>query len=87
MNTPTTPITHGGTERTYQFCKCRECGRIERCTPDFDFYTTARDGDTGPLYCESCIYAVHDRHKAEDKARKEAEGIRNIGWKTLQLTT
>lgn len=39
----------------YKLCLCSVCGQIERCTPNFDYYTTTEhDG----LVCEEC-FAKH----------------------------
>jgi hypothetical protein len=52
-------ITHGGSNRRYQICRCSVCGLVERCTPGNDFYTLGRD-TTGPLHCERCFAnAIH----------------------------
>jgi len=41
-------------ERRNKKCLCCVCGRIEKCTPLFDFYTTEDHGEK--LVCEKCFY-------------------------------
>lgn len=50
-------------ERRYKFCECSRCGKVERCTPEHDFYL---DKAETRLYCESCevqgrpVIVVHE---------------------------
>lgn len=41
-------------ERADKRCLCCVCGKINKCTPMFDFYTTDDHGDG--LVCESCFH-------------------------------
>ncbi len=59
MSTNETVHTHGGTDRRFALCRCVGCGRVERCTPENDFYVRTVDGPNGPLYCQRCICVVN----------------------------
>jgi hypothetical protein len=48
-------LTHGGTDTRFKLCRCFACKKVERCTPQHDFYTKSSDGPKGPLYCQPCL--------------------------------
>lgn len=48
-----------GTGYGGKLCKCKDCGKVRRCTPNFDFYIK-KDGDL--LQCESCFRSGLDAH-------------------------
>lgn len=53
--------------RRYKNCMCVVCGRISKCTPTNDFYSTPDHGEK--LVCERCFseYVGHKLNKKEEK--------------------
>jgi len=49
---PCTATNSTTEQRKRKFCLCTSCGRIARCTPDFDFYTRPRIPSS--LICTYC---------------------------------
>jgi len=52
-------ITTCNDDRRNAMCLCCVCGKIHKCTPSFDFYTTKDHGEG--ILCEKCFseYAGH----------------------------
>jgi primosomal protein N' len=46
-------IDSTGVDRGYKLCRCCVCGKISRCTPTNDYYTTEKHGKK--LLCEACF--------------------------------
>ena len=42
-------------DAAYKKCECYICGKIQHCTPHFDYYSEKKSGLEGLLYCESCF--------------------------------
>ncbi len=40
-------------DRKNKPCKCKKCGNIRDCTPNYDFYSDPKDPE-GWLYCRTC---------------------------------
>lgn len=40
-------------DRRRRMCRCFLCGKVERCTPQTDFYTTPQTGNY--LVCTTCF--------------------------------
>jgi len=58
LGTEEQPIEDGRKNRQWRYCRCSNCGTVELCTPQNDFYQIGESSPTKELFCEDCYAQV-----------------------------
>ena len=52
-----------GPDRANKLCKCHNCGDIDICTVNSEFYSLKQVKDDNYLYCEPCFWMKVTEHQ------------------------